>query len=81
MTRRTSLATILLLALLPGISARAEDNVASCPVEPLPAIRVAAVGDIMMGTTFPEPILPPPLVVTPRLRRLGGGLRSWLAVR
>jgi len=28
-------------------------------VEPLPAIRVAAVGDIMMGTTFPEPILPP----------------------
>jgi len=31
----------------------------ACPVEPLPAIRVAAVGDIMMGTTFPEPILPP----------------------
>ncbi|MCP2501651.1 MAG: CapA family protein [Deltaproteobacteria bacterium] len=59
MTRRYFLAPILLLALLPGLSARAEDNVAACPVESLPAIRVAAVGDIMMGTTFPEPILPP----------------------
>jgi poly-gamma-glutamate capsule biosynthesis protein CapA/YwtB (metallophosphatase superfamily) len=59
MTRRTSLATILLLALLPALSAPAEDNVATGPVESLPAIRVAAVGDIMMGTTFPESILPP----------------------
>jgi poly-gamma-glutamate capsule biosynthesis protein CapA/YwtB (metallophosphatase superfamily) len=59
MTRRSFLALILLLALLPGISVRAEDNVATGPVESLPAIRVAAVGDIMMGTTFPESILPP----------------------
>lgn len=59
MTRRTFLALLLLLALLPGLSAQAEDNAAACPVESLPAIRVAAVGDIMMGTTFPEPILPP----------------------
>jgi len=59
MTQRYFLALILLLALLPGISAQAEDNAAACPVEPVPAIRVAAVGDIMMGTTFPEPILPP----------------------
>ena len=51
---------VLLLAhALAARPVRAEDNVASCPVEPLPAIRVAAVGDIMMGTTFPEPILPP----------------------
>src|SRR5512135_3633880 len=35
------------------------DNVATAPVEPTPPIRVAAAGDIMMGTTFPEPILPP----------------------
>ncbi len=47
------------MALLPTLSARAEDNVAGGPVESPPAIRVAAVGDIMMGTTFPEPILPP----------------------
>jgi poly-gamma-glutamate capsule biosynthesis protein CapA/YwtB (metallophosphatase superfamily) len=59
MTRRSLLALIVLLALLPGLSAPAEDNVATCPVESLPAIRVAAVGDIMMGTTFPESILPP----------------------
>jgi hypothetical protein len=59
MTRRSFLALILLLALLPGLPAPAEDNVAAVPVDHLPAIRVAAVGDIMMGTTFPEPILPP----------------------
>ncbi|MBP2676242.1 MAG: capsule biosynthesis protein [Deltaproteobacteria bacterium] len=59
MLRRSSLALILLLALLPGLPAPAEDNVAIPPAEDLPAIRVAAVGDIMMGTTFPEPILPP----------------------
>jgi len=59
MTRRTSLATILLLALLPALSAPAQDIGVACPAEPLPAIRIAAVGDIMMGTTFPEPILPP----------------------
>ena len=40
-------------------SAPAEDNVAAGPVESLPGILVAAVGDIMMGTTFPESILPP----------------------
>ena len=59
MTRRSFLALILLLALLPALSAPAEDNVETDPVESLPAIRVAAVGDVMMGTTFPEPILPP----------------------
>src|SRR5659263_492381 len=60
MTWRTFLALILLLTLtLLAQPATAEDNVAVCPVESLPAIRVAAVGDIMMGTTFPEPILPP----------------------
>jgi poly-gamma-glutamate capsule biosynthesis protein CapA/YwtB (metallophosphatase superfamily) len=59
MTRRTFLALLLLMALLPCLSAQAEDNAAARPVESLPAIRVAAVGDIMMGTTFPEPILPP----------------------
>src|SRR5512140_2695188 len=59
MTRRSLLTLILLPALLPALCARAEDNVATAPVEPLPAIRIAAVGDIMMGTTFPEPILPP----------------------
>jgi len=59
MTRRTSLATILLLSLLPALPARAEDNVAVARVAPARTVRVAAVGDIMMGTTFPEEILPP----------------------
>ena len=59
MMRRSFLALILLLALLPTLSGRAEDNVATGPVDPLPAIRIAAVGDVMMGTTFPESILPP----------------------
>jgi poly-gamma-glutamate capsule biosynthesis protein CapA/YwtB (metallophosphatase superfamily) len=60
MTWRTFLALILLLTLtLLAQPAPAEDNVAACPVESVPAIRVAAVGDIMMGTTFPESILPP----------------------
>ncbi|MBP2684996.1 MAG: capsule biosynthesis protein [Deltaproteobacteria bacterium] len=62
MTRRSFLALILLLALSPAAPpARGEegDNCAAVPVEPPRAIRVAAVGDIMMGTTFPEPILPP----------------------
>src|SRR5659263_509297 len=60
MTWRTFLALILLLTLtLLAQPATAEDNVAVCPVESLPAIRIAAVGDIMMGTTFPESILPP----------------------
>src|SRR5512140_595617 len=58
MMRRSFLA-LLLLALLPALSARAGDNAATGPVDPLPTIRVAAVGDIMMGTTFPESILPP----------------------
>ncbi|HEX9191613.1 MAG TPA: CapA family protein, partial [Candidatus Deferrimicrobiaceae bacterium] len=64
MPRYPAVAPTLFLAawlLAPG-PVRAEDNV---PVvsDPLPApaaaIRVAAVGDIMMGTTFPEEILPP----------------------
>ena len=62
MTRRSLLPLILLLALaLPANSARGGegDNSAVVPVEPARAIRVAAVGDIMMGTTFPESILPP----------------------
>jgi poly-gamma-glutamate capsule biosynthesis protein CapA/YwtB (metallophosphatase superfamily) len=60
MIRRSFLAMILPLAVaLAALSARAEDNAATVPAEPLPAIRIAAVGDIMMGTTFPEPILPP----------------------
>jgi len=59
MPRRSFPTLILLLALLHPLSARAEDNCAVVPVEPARTIRVAAVGDIMMGTTFPEPILPP----------------------
>src|SRR5664279_2429536 len=59
MLRRSVLSLTLLLPLLSAFCARAEDNVAAVPVESLPAIRIAAVGDIMMGTTFPEPILPP----------------------
>ncbi|HEX7523659.1 MAG TPA: CapA family protein [Candidatus Deferrimicrobium sp.] len=59
MLRRSVLSLTLLLPLLSALCARAEDNVAAVPVESLPAIRIAAVGDIMMGTTFPEPILPP----------------------
>jgi hypothetical protein len=59
MSRSPALPILLLMALLPGLSAPAEDNVATGPVEPLPAIRIAAVGDVMMGTTFPESILPP----------------------
>ena len=69
MTRRTFLALIPLLALTllaqpawsmdADNSAPAEDNCAAVPAEPARAIRVAAVGDVMMGTTFPESILPP----------------------
>ncbi|MHB1025740.1 MAG: CapA family protein [Desulfobacteria bacterium] len=59
MTRRSFLALLLLMALLHALPASAEDNVATDPVESPPTIRVAAVGDIMMGTTFPESILPP----------------------
>ena len=59
MSRSPVLPILLLISLLPSLSARAEDNVAAGLEEPSPAIRVAAVGDIMMGTTFPEPILPP----------------------
>ncbi|MBP2675004.1 MAG: hypothetical protein H6Q84_1844 [Deltaproteobacteria bacterium] len=50
--------TLLLLAafLFAAGPAGAQDNAA----EPPPAaVRIAAVGDIMMGTTFPEDILPP----------------------
>jgi hypothetical protein len=62
MTRLSLLTLILLLALaFPAQSARGGegDNSAVARVEPARTIRVAAVGDIMMGTTFPEPILPP----------------------
>ncbi|MGB7630976.1 MAG: CapA family protein [Candidatus Deferrimicrobium sp.] len=62
MTRESFLALLLLLALaLPAQSARGGegDNSAVVLAEPARAIRIAAVGDIMMGTTFPESILPP----------------------
>jgi hypothetical protein len=59
MFRSPALPLILLLSLLSAPCAWAEDNVAAVPVESLPTIRIAAVGDIMMGTTFPEEILPP----------------------
>lgn len=59
MSRHLALVPVLLVALLSALPARAEDNCAAAPPEPTRAIRVAAVGDIMMGTTFPEPILPP----------------------
>ena len=61
MMRQSFLTLIVLLALLPALPARAgeADNCVPATVEPAPPIRVAAVGDIMMGTTFPEPILPP----------------------
>jgi poly-gamma-glutamate capsule biosynthesis protein CapA/YwtB (metallophosphatase superfamily) len=62
MTRRCLHAPVLLLAVTLAalaLPARAEDNAATVPAEPARAVRVAAVGDIMMGTTFPESILPP----------------------
>jgi hypothetical protein len=62
MPRRTILLQILLLALtLAAQPARGGDagDCAPDPLEPARAIRIAAVGDIMMGTTFPETILPP----------------------
>jgi len=59
MFRHLSLALLLLLSLLPALPARAEDNVAVVPLGQPRTIRVAAVGDVMMGTTFPEEILPP----------------------
>lgn len=56
---RRSVSLALLSMLLPALSAPAQDNGAACPAESPRAIRIAAVGDIMMGTTFPETILPP----------------------
>lgn len=61
--RRRALRLLLLPVLLfAGASAGAQDGGAP-PAPPAPAepatIRIAAVGDIMMGTTFPEKILPP----------------------
>ncbi|MBP2684924.1 MAG: capsule biosynthesis protein [Deltaproteobacteria bacterium] len=62
MSRSPVLRLLLFLALTlpvqPALGGEG-DNCAVVPVEPARAIRVAAVGDIMMGTTFPEPILPP----------------------
>ena len=51
----------LLGFLLAAHPARAQDNAAAVGAPPPSprVIRVAAVGDIMMGTTFPEEILPP----------------------
>jgi len=62
--RSRLLAALLLAALLPAAApARAEDNTAGiaapAPAAQATTIRIAAVGDIMMGTTFPEEILPP----------------------
>ena len=62
MSRSPALPVLLLLALAMAANpARAEEagDCAPGPEEPARAIRIAAVGDIMMGTTFPEPILPP----------------------
>ena len=62
MSRPPALPVVLLLALsLAALPARGGegDNCAAVPAGPARAIRVAAVGDVMMGTTFPEPILPP----------------------
>ncbi|MEW6719528.1 MAG: CapA family protein [Thermodesulfobacteriota bacterium] len=57
MLRTAALLACLLLTLpSPALPERGEDNASVVP--PL-AIRVVAVGDIMMGTTFPEEILPP----------------------
>ena len=53
---------ILLLALLLAAQPARGGEAGDCtpdPEEPARTIRVAAVGDIMMGTTFPESILPP----------------------
>src|SRR3972149_4189422 len=62
MMRRSSLALILLLPLAlatqPARAGESDPCVADAE-EPARTIRVAAVGGIMMGTTFPEPILPP----------------------
>ncbi|MBW6504756.1 CapA family protein [bacterium] len=62
MCRHLAIALALLMALaLSAQPARGVegDNSTIARVEPARTIRVAAVGDIMMGTTFPEPILPP----------------------
>jgi poly-gamma-glutamate capsule biosynthesis protein CapA/YwtB (metallophosphatase superfamily) len=70
MTRKAGRALLLplsLAALLAAAQAGAQDGVTPCPhapnTVPAPAepavVRIAAVGDIMMGTTFPENILPP----------------------
>jgi poly-gamma-glutamate capsule biosynthesis protein CapA/YwtB (metallophosphatase superfamily) len=61
----------LLAVLLAAVQANARDNAAQAapqdnavsageaPPGPRAVIRIAAAGDIMMGTTFPEEILPP----------------------
>ena len=61
MSRSPALPLLLLLALaLPAHPASAgEGDNAAVPAERARTIRIAAVGDVMMGTTFPEPILPP----------------------
>jgi len=59
MPRRSLLALVLALSFLSSLCAWAEDDNAAAPAERPRAVRVAAVGDIMMGTTFPEEILPP----------------------
>src|SRR5512139_3586475 len=64
MYRRSVSSLILVLSALFQVAspAAAQDNASvGPPAPPVPTavIRVAAVGDIMMGTTFPEEILPP----------------------
>lgn len=62
MTGKAIRRLLLLFLLLAAADARGQDNDAVPPPAPSaePAVvRVSAVGDIMMGTTFPEDILPP----------------------
>jgi hypothetical protein len=62
MPRRSFLALFLLLTLTMAAHPARAGEAGPCvpdPEEPARTIRFAAVGDIMMGTTFPESILPP----------------------
>jgi poly-gamma-glutamate capsule biosynthesis protein CapA/YwtB (metallophosphatase superfamily) len=52
------LVLVVAVLLLAGAPAGAEDNAAAAGGARA-VIRIAAVGDVMMGTTFPEEILPP----------------------
>ena len=59
MPRCRVLPLLLVLSFLSAPCAWAGDDNTDAPAERSRTVRIAAVGDIMMGTTFPEEILPP----------------------